>query len=95
MDRLEPEKIQAQVDTMAEWALNGEALQRTLSFADFQLAMAFVQQVAAIAEQQKHHPDIMIRYNKVTLTVTTHDAGGLTDRDFLLARSVDEITLKS
>ncbi|MDG2054913.1 MAG: 4a-hydroxytetrahydrobiopterin dehydratase [Phycisphaerales bacterium] len=95
MDRIDPEKVQAQVEVMTEWALNGEALQRTLSFADFQLAMDFVKKVAALAEQQQHHPDIMIRYNKVTLTVTTHDAGGLTDRDFRLAKSVDEITLQS
>ena len=63
----------------------GESLQRTFSFDDFRSAIAFVNRVAELAEQQQHHPDIMVRYNKVTLTVSTHDAGGITDKDRLSA----------
>jgi 4a-hydroxytetrahydrobiopterin dehydratase len=51
--------------------------------------MKFVTGIAAAAEAQQHHPDILIRYNKVTLTLATHDAGGITEKDFTLARSAD------
>ena len=95
MDRLDSSQVQAEVDSLTEWALNGEAIQRTFAFKNFKAAMAFVDKVAALAESQQHHPDIMIRYNKVTLTMTTHEAGGLTERDFSLARAVDELTPKS
>ena len=53
--------------------------------------MGFVQAVAELAEAAQHHPDILIRWNKVTLTLSTHDAGGLTERDFLLAKSIDRL----
>ena len=73
----------------SEWALNGDSLQRTFGFEDFAGAMSFVNSVAELAERLQHHPDIMIRYNKVTLTLTTHDAGGLSELDFTLAREAD------
>ena len=66
-------------------------LQRTFSFDDFLGAMAFVGRIADLAEEHHHHPDIMIRYSKVTLTISTHDADGLTDKDFELARDTDAI----
>lgn len=88
MDKLDPERIDALLADHPEWALAGDAIQRTLVFDDFVQAMAFVNRVADVAEAQEHHPDIMIRYNKVTLTVSTHDAGGLTEKDFALAGSV-------
>ena len=53
--------------------------------------MAFVNRVAGLAEDLQHHPDIMIRYNKVTLTLSTHDAGGITERDFKMARVTDGV----
>jgi 4a-hydroxytetrahydrobiopterin dehydratase len=89
MDKLTPEQIDERLESVSEWALNGEALQRTLRFDDFKGAMAFVNRVADLAEQMQHHPDIMIRYNKVTLTLTTHDAGGLTEKDFEFADAVE------
>ena len=61
---------------------------RTFAFADFEGSMAFVNRVAGLAEAMDHHPDIDIRYSKVTLTLTTHDAGGLTARDFALAEQI-------
>ena len=67
------------------------SLQRTFAFADFLAAMAFVESIAAAAEAQGHHPDILIRYSKVTLTLSTHEAGGLTNKDFALAASIDEL----
>jgi len=71
------------------WARAGRAIARTYRFEDFRGALAFVNRVAALAERQQHHPDIDIRYNEVTLSVWTHDAGGLTERDFRLAAAID------
>ena len=89
MEKLSSEQIEANLAELAQWSLNGDAVQRTLRFEDFSGAMAFVSRVAELAEQMQHHPDIMIRYNKVTLTLTTHDAGGLTERDFSFARTAE------
>lgn len=89
MNRLSEEDIDARLAELPEWSLNGDALQRTFRFDDFVGAMAFVNRIAELAEEQQHHPDILVRYNKVTLTITTHDAGGLTEKDFGLARGTD------
>ena len=88
MDKLSQEDIEARLTECPEWALNGDALTRTFSFDDFVAAMAFVNRIADLAEAQQHHPDIMIRYNKVTLTLTTHDAGGVTSKDLDMAREL-------
>ena len=92
MEKLSQENIEARLLDCPEWSLNGDALTRTFGFDDFQGAMAFVNRIAELAEEHQHHPDIMIRYNKVTLTVSTHDAGGLTAKDFALARETDAFT---
>jgi len=73
------------------WQKNGQTISRRFEFADFAGAMKFVNGVAALAEAAGHHPDIDIRWNKVTLTLTTHDAGGLTDKDYSLALACDEL----
>ena len=89
MEKLSQEDIEAKLPEFPDWALSGDALQRTFSFDDFLGAMAFVSRIADLAEEHQHHPDIMIRYNKVTLTLSTHDAGGLTESDFAFARDTD------
>ena len=71
------------------WQRAGRAIARTYRFDDFRGALAFVNRVGELAERQQHHPDIDIRYNEVTLRVWTHDAGGLTERDFQLAAGID------
>jgi len=76
---------------LPEWRLAGEMIERTLTFADFPAAMVFVNKVAAAAETAGHHPDIDIRWNKVRLALTSHDAGGLTKRDFNLAAVIDSL----
>ena len=91
MDKLEPQQVEVKLTDFPEWSLSGDALQRTFSFDDFVAAMDFVTRVADLAEMLQHHPDIMIRYNKVTLTISTHDAGGLTEKDFEFARSSDSL----
>ena len=77
--------------TVPKWQRNGDTIARTFQFKDFPTAIKFVEVVAALAEQAWHHPDIDIRWNKVTLTLSTHDAGGLTEKDFALARSFDKL----
>jgi len=89
MTKLSEPDIQAALAQTPEWTeLNG-AIQRTFQFADFVQSMAFVNQVASAAEHDQHHPDILIRWNKVTLTLSTHDASGITAKDFALARKID------
>ncbi len=91
MTKMSDAEIQASLSQLAEWSeLNG-AIQRTFQFPDFVASMRFVNEVARSAEERQHHPDILIRYNKVTLTLSTHDAGGISAKDFDLARVIDEI----
>jgi 4a-hydroxytetrahydrobiopterin dehydratase len=88
-------EIQGALAQAPEWSeLNG-AIQRTFQFKDFAEAMRFVNQVAAAAEADQHHPDILIRWNKVTLTLSTHDASGITEKDFALARKADGMAGKA
>jgi len=88
MARLDENQIRERLAKVPGWQRRGEAITRTWSFADFREAMAFVTRVALAAEAANHHPDIDIRYSKVTLTLTTHDASGLTAKDFALAESI-------
>ncbi|MGA2871598.1 MAG: 4a-hydroxytetrahydrobiopterin dehydratase [Verrucomicrobiota bacterium] len=80
-------------ESLPHWQRTGEVISRTFQFKDFPAAMKFVDAVALVAEQVQHHPDIDIRWNKVTLALTTHDAGGLTEKDFALARKCDALSL--
>ena len=73
------------------WTLKDNEIQKTFQFADFKEAMAFVNKVADAAERVDHHPDIFVSYSKVRLTLSTHSAGGLTTKDFDLARDIDFI----
>lgn len=89
--KLTQEQIDAKLAQLPEWSQSGDVIQRTLSFDDFVAAMAFVNRVAELAEQQQHHPDILIRYGKVTLSLSTHDAGGVTTKDFNFAAMADKL----
>ncbi len=73
------------------WELIGGRIVRVVVFDGFKEAMAFVNGVAELAEDRNHHPDIDIRYNRVTLALVTHDAGGITQLDIDLARAIDSI----
>lgn len=81
MSRLSPAEIEGLLRAAPEWTVVGDAISRTFQFRDFAEAMRFVNQAAAHAEQVQHHPDILIRWNRVTLTLSTHDAGGVTHKD--------------
>ncbi len=89
MDLLTPAKIEAALAKHPLWKHVGDTIQRTFAFADFVTAIEFVRSVAEIAEEVQHHPDIDIRWNQVTLTLTTHDSGGLTPLDFDVAGRFD------
>jgi 4a-hydroxytetrahydrobiopterin dehydratase len=91
MERLGSEDIMARLASSELWTLSGEAIQHTFTFDDFLGAMAFVNDVATLAETMGHHPDMLIRWNKVTLTLVTHDAGGLTELDFSLADAIADV----
>ncbi|MBL9129100.1 MAG: 4a-hydroxytetrahydrobiopterin dehydratase [Verrucomicrobiales bacterium] len=93
MTRLEPNAVLSALPTVPEWTLRDATLERTFVFADFPAAMRFVNAVAEAAETAWHHPDIDIRWNRVRLVLTTHDAGGLTEKDFELARAFDRLAL--
>ncbi len=87
--KLETEQITRRLGDLPDWSQFNNAIQRTFNFPDFVASIAFVNKVALEAERVQHHPDILIRYNKVTLTLSTHDAGGLTDKDFDFAASAE------
>jgi 4a-hydroxytetrahydrobiopterin dehydratase len=87
--RLSPEDARARLAGLPSWELAGDAIRRRYAFKDFKESMAFVNRVAELAERADHHPDILIEYSKVTLTLSTHDAGGLSEKDFALARNID------
>ena len=74
-----------------DWAMEGESIIRTFALSDFQAAMAFAVRVGFLAEAADHHPDIDIRWNKVTLVLSTHDEGALTEKDTSLAAAIDQI----
>jgi 4a-hydroxytetrahydrobiopterin dehydratase len=91
--KLADAKIPAALALVPNWQLQDGQIVRTYQFKDFPAAIKFVDAVARIAEQAWHHPDIDIRWNKVTLALTTHDAGGLTKKDFALAKKFDRRSL--
>jgi 4a-hydroxytetrahydrobiopterin dehydratase len=89
LSKLDEPQIGSALAALPGWRRQGDLISRTYEFKDFPAAMKFVNAVAAMAEQVQHHPDIDVRWNKVTLALTTHDAGGLTGKDFTLARECD------
>lgn len=90
--RLSESDIAARLKARPEWSESGGVIQRTYLFRDFVQSMKFVNAVADLAEKRQHHPDILIRWNKVTLSLSTHDSGGITHKDFDLAVECDAVS---
>ncbi|HXZ62998.1 MAG TPA: 4a-hydroxytetrahydrobiopterin dehydratase [Acidimicrobiales bacterium] len=88
MERLGPEEVDRAIAGL-DWAREGDELVKVAKRGDFAGALAFVNAVGALAEDADHHPDIDIRWNTVTLRLSTHSAGGLTTKDVELARAID------
>ena len=89
MARLSDDDIRDRLKALPGWERQGDTIRRTYKFPDFKAAMAFANRVAELAEAQDHHPDMLVQYGAVTLTLSSHDAGGLTARDFRLAQTID------
>jgi 4a-hydroxytetrahydrobiopterin dehydratase len=82
-------EVSTRLAAVPRWKEQNNEIVRTFEFRDFRVALGFVNKVGDLAEKAGHHPDIDIRYNKVKLALTTHDAGGLTGKDFDLAAEID------
>ncbi|MCP4655222.1 MAG: 4a-hydroxytetrahydrobiopterin dehydratase [bacterium] len=88
-ERLTPEEIDRRIDLLEDWTVLDGKLQRDFSFDDFVGAFGFMTRVALVAESMGHHPEWFNVYNRVSIHLITHDAGGLTDRDFQFAARVN------
>ncbi|HSQ30627.1 MAG TPA: 4a-hydroxytetrahydrobiopterin dehydratase [Gemmatimonadaceae bacterium] len=84
-------EIQRALGSLAGWTRRGDTLTKTFTFERFPDGIAFVDRVAKIAENMNHHPDIDIRYTKVAMTLSTHDAGGITQSDLDLAGRIESV----
>jgi 4a-hydroxytetrahydrobiopterin dehydratase len=94
MPALTAKQINFHLKAVPEWTKRAKTVLRTFKFEGFLNGIEFVNRVAKKAQKLDHHPDIDIRFNKVTLTLTTHDEGGLTEKDFTLARQCDGVFSK-
>jgi len=89
--QLLPDRTIAEALATLQWKREGDELERTVTKKDFAAALAYVNEVGALAEAHNHHPDIAISWNKVTLRLSTHSAGGLTQLDLDLAQAIDAL----
>ncbi len=87
--KLNEAEVHTKLKSLPGWEFKNGEITKQYKFKDFLEAMAFVHRVAECAEADDHHPDILIQYNKVTLTLSTHSAGGLTEKDFSCASKID------
>ena len=91
-DLIKADDLKNRLKKIPEWELEKKHIERTFEFDDFTESIDFVNAVAEVAEDEEHHPDIDIRYNKVRLVLSTHSKGGLTDLDFGLAERIDTLS---
>jgi 4a-hydroxytetrahydrobiopterin dehydratase len=89
--RLSDLEIQRALGTLPGWSRRQDVLTKTFNWPTFAQGIAFVTRVAKAADAMNHHPDIDIRYTKVTCALSTHDAGGITERDLELAREIEQV----
>ena len=88
---LNASEIDLALQKLPGWTSHGNSIERVFQFGNFLEAMEFVNKIAAAAEAANHHPDIAINYNKVTLTLVSHDSGGVTQRDIRMAGKINEV----
>ncbi len=91
VEKLTDDAISAALAAAPEWTRNGDQIERKLEFDDFLSAIAFINRIAPLAEAADHHPELFNVYNRVEIVLTTHDASGITEKDFALARRIDEV----
>jgi 4a-hydroxytetrahydrobiopterin dehydratase len=92
MGLLTEDEITGRLPGVPGWTWQGDSIAAMVTQSDFREALLFVGAVGFLAEQANHHPDILIQWNKVTLTLSTHSAGGLTDADFDLAERINALS---
>jgi 4a-hydroxytetrahydrobiopterin dehydratase len=88
---LSASEVASHLSKRSAWRIEAGELERNFQFDDFRASLRFVNRVGELAEEAGHHPDIEIHYNRVRLSLMTHDAGGLTAKDFDLATRIDEL----
>ncbi|MCK9515036.1 MAG: 4a-hydroxytetrahydrobiopterin dehydratase [Ottowia sp.] len=95
--KIHPDQLQDKLAALAQWRLDnaGQSIAREYRFDDFMQAFAFMSEMAIWSEKHDHHPEWFNVYNKVKVTLTTHDAGGLTERDLAWARHADAVFSRS
>jgi 4a-hydroxytetrahydrobiopterin dehydratase len=86
-------EIQRALGTLNGWTRRGESLVKTYAFPSFMAGITFVDRVAVAAEKMDHHPDLDIRYTKISVTLSTHSAGGITGNDVALARQMEKLAV--
>jgi 4a-hydroxytetrahydrobiopterin dehydratase len=94
MPALTAKQISLHLKILPDWTRRAQTIGRTYKFDGFLMSIAFVHRIAKRAQKMNHHPDIDIRFDKVKLMLTTHDEGGITEKDFVLARQCDEVFSK-
>jgi len=92
MSVLSDEQVSERLASLDDWSRQGDSIVHVETLADFKAAILYVGAVAYLAEAANHHPDVTIQWNKVTLTLSTHSAGGLTGNDFALAGQISRLT---
>ena len=92
MARLNDEEIGERLSRLQGWERDGDAIRKTYEGVDFMSSVGLVNRLAPVAEEMNHHPDLEISWNKVTVELSTHSEGGLTDNDFELAGRIDGLT---
>ena len=91
MSLLSDEEIRSRLAELSGWEREGNALRREFKLKDFVGSVDFVNRIVPVAEQMNHHPDLSISWNRVTVSLTTHAQGGITENDFQLARAIDSL----
>jgi 4a-hydroxytetrahydrobiopterin dehydratase len=90
---LSPEDVRARVSALSDWSISGTTITKRITFKDFREAVGFLVSLTGSADEQNHHPDVAIHWNELTLTLWTHASGGVTERDFRLAATIDELRI--
>jgi 4a-hydroxytetrahydrobiopterin dehydratase len=94
IEKLSANEADAQLANLDGWARDGDEISKTYTLLSFPAALAFTSTVGHLAEAADHHPDILVQYKKVTLTLSTHEVGGLSARDFELAAQIDALPMR-
>jgi 4a-hydroxytetrahydrobiopterin dehydratase len=94
MPALHSKEIKLHLQSVPDWSKRAQTIFRTFKFEGFLKGIDFVNRIAVKAQKMNHHPDIDVRFNEVTLTLSTHDEGGITEKDFSLAKQCDEVFSK-